>query len=154
MFLMFLVALQLVIDFKPQATQTKKIKLKQLIPAGFSIGFISAMIAIGGGSLTVPYLNWHRINIRKAIATAASIGLPIAIGGSLVFATQNQSNDTLLNHTIGYIYWPATLFITLGSLITTTAGANLTHRLPAVLLKRVFALLIMVLAIKMFYSFH
>lgn len=152
MLLMFLVALQMVFDFKPKATAPKRIKTYELVPVGFFIGLISAMIAIGGGSLTVPYLNWHQINIKKAIATAASIGLPIALAGSVMFMIQDKQTLLQSDLTIGYIYWPATLAITLGSLLTTAIGANLTHRLPTELLKKVFAGLVVILAIRMFYT--
>ncbi len=154
MLLMFMVAIQMFINFKPTGLSGKKIKTSELIPVGFFIGFVSAIIAIGGGSLTVPYLNWHQVNIKKAIATAASIGLPIALAGCMVFATQSTNQNLLPKQTIGYIYWPATLCITLGSIITTSIGANLTHRLPTQILKKIFAVLIMVLAIRMFLSFH
>jgi uncharacterized membrane protein YfcA len=154
MLLMFGVAMQMVFGFKPKTTAPKQIKTIELIPTGFIIGYISAMIAIGGGSLTVPYLTWHQISIKKAIATAASIGLPIAVAGSMVFALQDVNQNKLPLQTIGYIYWPATFLITLGSAMTTSLGANLTHRLPTNVLKKVFAGLIAVLAIKMFYSFN
>ena len=152
MLLMFAVALQMVFGFKPKKTAAKQIKTAELIAAGFTIGFISAMIAIGGGSLTVPYLSWHQINIKKAIATAASIGLPIAVAGCLVFYLQGSEQNNLPAQTIGFIYWPATLLITLGSILTTSLGANLTHRLPTGLLKKVFAGLIVLLAIRMFFT--
>ena len=155
MLLMFLVALQMlgVFKVKPSTTTVNPIKTIALVPAGFIIGFISAMIAIGGGSLTVPYLSFHQVNIKKAIATAASIGLPIAIAGSLVFALQNSPPNHKLDHTIGYIYWPATLLITLGSVLTTPLGANLTHKLPTNTLKKVFAGLIILMAVRMFITF-
>lgn len=153
MLLMFVVALQMAFAFKPESTATKKIKTIELLPAGFTIGFISAVIAIGGGSLTVPYLNWHQINIKKAIATAASIGLPIAVAGCWVYAIQEpQPANYLPTHTIGFIYWPATVLITIGSLLTTSFGAHLTHKLPTAILKKIFAVLIMLLAIRMFFS--
>lgn len=152
MTLMFLIALQLIVGIKPKNSIKKKLHSAELLPAGFVIGFVSAMIAIGGGSLTVPYLNWHQINIKKAIATAAAIGLPIALAGCLVFIMQGIDNPSLPEYTIGYIYWPATLLIGAGSILTTPIGANLTHKLPVVTLKRVFAVLIIVLAIKMYFS--
>jgi len=154
MLLMFLVAIQMAFNFKPKPVAPKRIKTIELIPAGFIIGCISAMIAIGGGSLTVPYLNWHQVNIKKAIATAASIGLPIAVAGSVMFMAQEKKQLIQSAHTIGYIYWPATLSIILGSLFTTKLGANLTHRLPIRLLKKIFAILVALLAIRMYSTIH
>ncbi len=154
MVLMILVALQLLIGFKPKATAAKKIAKIELIPVGFIIGFISAIIAIGGGSLTVPYLSWHQINMRKAIATAAAIGLPLALASSFVFVMQGIKQTSLPELTIGYIFWPATLLISVGSVFTTTFGAHLTHRLPVHYLKRIFAGVVVLLALQMYFSFN
>ncbi len=152
MVLMLIIAVQMVIDFKPKKAAAKQLQTAELLPAGFIIGLISAMIAIGGGSLSVPYMTWHQINIKKAIATAAAIGLPIAMAACFVFIMQGIKQPTLPNQTIGYIYWPATLLISAGSVLTTPIGANLTHRLPVMTLKRVFAGLIVILAIKMYFT--
>lgn len=152
MLMMCLVAAQMVINFKPKSTTQRHISLVELIPAGLLIGFISALIAIGGGSLTVPYLTWHQINIKKAIGTAASIGLPLAVAGSLVFIWQGFNRQNLPEYTLGYVYWPATLAISLGCLLTTAVGAKLTHRLPTQPLKYIFAGLVLLLAVRMYHS--
>ncbi len=153
MLLMLAVALQMMIGFKPRSKASLEISSFEVVPVGFLIGFLSALIAIGGGSLTVPYLTWHQINIKKAIATAASIGLPLAMAGCFVYVIKGIGHTNLPDQVMGYIYWPATLAISIGSLITTSLGAHLTHRLPVQLLKRVFAALIVLLAIRMYLTF-
>lgn len=153
MLLMLAVAAQMIFGLKPKVQASSKINTFELIPVGFIIGFLSALIAIGGGSLSVPYLTWHRISIKKAIATAASIGLPLAMAGSFVFIIKGIGQAGLPDQVLGYVYWPATLAITAGSLVTTSLGAHLTHRLPIKLLKHLFAALIIALAVKMYLSF-
>ncbi len=150
--LMFIIALHMLVGFGPSNKSSCSIKSQELIIVGFLIGAISSMIAIGGGSLTVPYLTWHQINIRNAIATAASIGLPIALASCFIFILQNNTQSKLPDHTLGFIYWPATLAITLGSVLTTKIGANLTHKLPIPIMKKLFAVLIILLALKMYLS--
>lgn len=145
--LMIVVAFQMVFDLKPTSPTPKPLTYIKLVPAGFIIGWLSAIIAIGGGSLTVPFLNWHQINIKKAIATAASIGFPIAIASCLVFAFQEHQET---QNTLGYIYWPATIATSVGSIISTPFGANLTHKLPVSVLKKAFAVLIILLAARMY----
>ncbi len=152
--LMGVVALQLLVGFKPKSTATRRIAKTELIPVGVVIGFISAIIAIGGGSLTVPYLVWHQIHIRKAIATAAAIGLPIALTSCLVFIFKGIDQPNLPEMTLGYVYWPATVLICLGSVFTTAFGANLTHRLPVNHLKKIFAVVVILLALKMYLSLN
>lgn len=148
--LMTAVAWQMVMA-KPANGQAQ-LGLNRMLSGGLVIGFLSAMIAIGGGSLTVPFLTHHRINIQQAIATAASIGLPLSLAACVVYLWQQPETTNLIDHTVGYIHWPATLALTAGSFITTPIGAHLTHRLPVVTLKRVFALVIIILAIKMYLS--
>ena len=64
--------------------QTLPSKPMQLA-AGGGIGIASAIFGIGGGSLTVPYLNRHGVVMQKAVATSAACGLPIAVAGALGF---------------------------------------------------------------------
>ncbi|WP_223786939.1 sulfite exporter TauE/SafE family protein [Marinicella meishanensis] len=124
----------------------------RLLPGGLVIGFLSAMIAIGGGSLSVPFLTHHQINIKQAIATAASIGLPLSLVACMIYLLQTAPEHGTSGHTWGFIHWPATVAITAGSLLTTPMGAHLTHRLPVLTLKRLFAAVILILAIKMYLS--
>ena len=50
-----------------------------LFTAGSLIGFGSSWFGIGGGTFTVPYLTWMRINMRQAVATSAACGIPVAL---------------------------------------------------------------------------
>lgn len=103
------------------------------LPAG---GF-SAMLGIGGGTLTVPWLLWHQVPMASAVATASLLGVVIALSGSSHF---------LLS---GSIAWPALLAIMVTSLLSAPLGARLSHRLPVATLKRGFALLLALLGTHM-----
>ncbi|WP_154224294.1 sulfite exporter TauE/SafE family protein [Marinicella rhabdoformis] len=148
-FFMCVIACQMAFNIKPKG-QKQHINRFKLSLAGSMIGFFSALLAIGGGSFTVPFLNWHQINIKKAIATAAALGLPIALAGTLTMATLSPNQDQEHHQLIGLVYWPATVALTLGALITTPFGAYLTHRLPVGILKKVFSILLVLLAFKMY----
>ncbi|HRK79424.1 MAG TPA: TSUP family transporter, partial [Thiobacillus sp.] len=54
---------------------------------------------------------------------------------------------------LGFVYLPALFGIVLGSVLTAPLGARTAHRLPVKPLKRVFALLLMVLALRMAWTF-
>ncbi|MDR0338860.1 MAG: sulfite exporter TauE/SafE family protein, partial [Desulfovibrio sp.] len=49
--------------------------------AGGVIGMVSSFVGIGGGTLSVPYMTWCNVPMRKAIGTSAAIGFPIAVAG-------------------------------------------------------------------------
>jgi len=117
--------------------------------AGAVIGCVSALLGIGGGTLTVPWLVWHRIDIRLAVGTAATIGLPIALAGAAGFALGGHQGVWLPGHNTGFIYWPAVAGIVLGSVPLAPAGAWLAHRLQRRVLQCVFALVLLLIGLKM-----
>lgn len=121
--------------------------------AGAGIGIVSALVGIGGGTLTTPFLMYRGIPIRKAIATSAACGLPIAVTGAAGYLLMGTLDGAdLPSATSGYVHWPAVAAIGATSVLTAPLGAQLTHVLPVALLKRLFALLLAAVAIRlMFY---
>jgi uncharacterized membrane protein YfcA len=116
------------------------------------IGAISALVSIGGGSLTVPYLNWRSVEIRKAIGTSAALGFPIAITGTLGYLINGMLNAASTEYTWGFIYLPAVLLVSIPSFFTASFGARLTQRLPIQTLKKIFGVLLVLLSLKMVIS--
>lgn len=120
-----------------------------ILGAGGVIGALSAIIGIGGGSLTVPFLVWCNIHVRNAVATSAACGLPIALAGSAGFIWAGWQEAGLPAWASGYVYWPAVGGIVLTSMAFAPLGARLAHRLPTATLKRFFALFLAALGINM-----
>lgn len=117
--------------------------------AGAVIGVVSAIIGIGGGTLTVPFLVWCRVPMIRAVATSAACGLPIAVAGAIGFILTGWNDALLPEWSSGYLYWPAWLGIVVASSLTAGLGARLAHRLPAARLRQLFALLLIGLGVKM-----
>ncbi len=153
-----LVAFKLLLSTPPSTTQGVESGLGQYHwqhhMAGIVIGVVSCLVGIGGGTLTVPYLNHCKFDIRRAIGTSAAIGLPIAIAGTagFIFSGANTLGITLPNWSIGYIYLPAFAGIAVTSTLTAPYGAQLAQRLPMSTLKRLFALLLMAVGLRMLWS--
>ncbi len=145
------VFIQMWLNIKPQAHREIP-GIGGLSIAGLVIGSVSALVAIGGGSLSVPYLMWCNVNIRNAIATSAGIGLPIALAGTVGFVLNGWGQAGLPEHTIGFVYWPAVVLIAAVSFFTTKIGAYLAHSLPVATLKKAFGVLLVVLSLKMLHS--
>lgn len=106
---------------------------------GWGIGTVSSLLGIGGGTLTVPFLLWCGIPIRRAVAVSAACGVPIAAAGAAGFATAGGGVSGLPAFTTGYIYWPAFAGIAVTSVLFAPLGAHLAHRLPRDRLRRIFA---------------
>jgi uncharacterized membrane protein YfcA len=112
---------------------------------GSLIGALSAVLGAGGGFLTVPFLVKRSVPMQQAVATSAACGFPIALAGSIGYIVAGWSVE-LPPGTLGYIYLPALLAISLASVLTAPIGAKVAHALPTQTLKRVFAALLLALA--------
>jgi uncharacterized membrane protein YfcA len=138
-----LIAIQMGLGLKPKASRTIPGR-PGLIAAGGVIGWASSIFGIGGGSLTVPFLSWCNTKMQTAVATSAAIGFPIAIVGALVNIEEGWGNPLLPEYATGYVYWPAFIGIVSTSVIFAKLGAKLAHKLPSTTLKRIFAVLLMI----------
>lgn len=143
-----LVALQLFVGARPAAHRRLPGR-GGLAGAGGVIGLVSGLLGIGGGTLSVPYLLWHRVDIRMAVGTAATIGLPIAIAGTLGFILGGLGLPQQPGLNSGYVYWPAMAAVVLASVPAAPLGARLAHHLPRPTLQRVFALMLVVIGAQM-----
>ncbi|KAB0624374.1 sulfite exporter TauE/SafE family protein [Acinetobacter gandensis] len=110
--------------------------------AGGGIGVASAIFGIGGGSLTVPYLNKNGVVMQKAVATSAACGLPIAIAGALGFMWFGHQSEVEVPNTMGYVHIYAFIGISVMSFMTAKLGAKVAHMLSPFMLKRCFACLL------------
>ena len=120
--------------------------------AGGGIGIASAIFGIGGGSLTVPFLNRHGVVMQKAVATSAACGLPIAVAGAIGFMWFGAREQINVPNTIGYVQIYAFLGISTMSFITAKFGAKVAHRLSAAMLKKCFAGLLVVVGCYFIYK--
>ena len=143
-----LVAVQLLIGVNPSPHRTLP-GVAGLGVTGAVIGLLSGLLGIGGGTLTVPFLLWNRVDIRLAVGTAATLGLPIAIAGTLGFIISGLDAPAPPGNNSGFIYWPAAAAVVLASVPAAPLGARLAHYLPRATLQRVFALLLVMIAVKM-----
>jgi uncharacterized membrane protein YfcA len=139
-----LVAIQMFLDRKPVSDRGVP-GWAGLVSAGGVIGLLSALIGIGGGSLTVPYLTWRGVPIRQAVGTAAACGVPIAWAGAAGFIAAGWSVAGRPEASLGYVVLPAFAAIALTSVLVAPIGARLAHRLPPLMLKRAFAVLLLVI---------
>jgi uncharacterized membrane protein YfcA len=127
-------------------------KLPGKLPLGVTggvLGAASTLMGIGGGTLTVPYMIWHNVPIKNAIALGSACGLPIAIFGALGFVIIGIQADNLPAYNVGYINIPAFLGISCTSLFSATWGVHLSHRIHTDILKKVFSVILIGVGLKM-----
>lgn len=143
-----LVALQLFFAVKPAAHHALPGRFAMWL-AGLVIGAVSALLGIGGGTLTTPFLLWNGIDIRRAVGTSATCGLPVALAGAAGFAWSGQAAMQGQAWSAGFIYWPAVAGIVVASVPLAPLGARLAHYLPRHWLQRGFALFLLLVGVNM-----
>ncbi|WP_328987816.1 sulfite exporter TauE/SafE family protein [Thiorhodovibrio winogradskyi] len=121
-----------------------------LLPAtGTGIGAVSAVIGIGGGSMTVPFLARLGLSMRQAVGTSSACGVPIALFGAIGFVWSGLGRDGLPAHSLGFVYYPAVLVLLLGSVPLAPVGAAMAHRLPTRLPRRIFGTLLILISARL-----
>lgn len=146
---LFFIALQILLQIAPAISELAKETPVLDYIVGILIGAVSAILGTGGGTLTVPYLVRNRIPMKNAVAISSACGFPIAFTATISYALLGMKHEGLPEWSLGYIYLPAFLGITLCSIFTAPIGAKLAHILPAEKLKRYFALVLFLMAVKM-----
>ena len=150
-FFLYFVAYQFLTNKKPKPSRELP-GTTGMFGVGNVIGFISSLVGIGGGAVSVPYMVWCNVPVHRAIGTSAAIGLPIAISGTAGFLFNGWENELLPHYSVGFIYLPALAGIAAVSILTAPLAAKLAHSLPVGKLKKIFALLLIVVGTRMLIS--
>ena len=145
-------ATQIMIGSKPAATRTLPARLP-LFAISAIIGVIAGLVSAGGTFLTVPFMLFCGVAMHTAIGTGAAIGIPVAVVGTIGYIMSGLKVGGLPDWTLGFVFLPALAAIVVGSVITAPFGARAAHRLPVQTLKRVFAVLLYILATKMLVTY-
>lgn len=144
-------ATQMLLDRKPKPTRQLP-GTAGMFGAGSAIGVVSAIVGAGGGFISVPFMLWCNVRIHNAVATSASLGFPIAAAGTLGYVISGWHLTGITPGAVGYIHVPALVTLAAASVLTAPLGARVAHSLDTGRLKRVFALLLYLLAGYMLYK--
>jgi uncharacterized membrane protein YfcA len=131
------VAVQMLLNIKPKAS-------RELPGAAGMTG-----VGVGIGSLSAPFMTWCNVKPHHAIGTSAAIGLPISVAGTVGYLINGWGHPGSPEYTLGFVYLPGLVLVSLMSMLIAPVGARLSHRLPVATLKRVFAGVLVLLVVKM-----
>ncbi len=118
---------------------------------GLTIGTVSSLVGIGGGSMTVPWLLWHGRRVQQAVATASACGYPIALAGTITFIALGRQ-DPAFESVFGYVHLPAFTGMVILSVLAAPLGAAAVHNSPPKLVRRIFGGFMLLVAWKMLLS--
>lgn len=146
--LLIVVALQMLLSKSLDYKDERDASSEELFLGGALTGLLAGIAGLGGGAILVPYLTYIKVNIRKAIGAAAASGMIVAIFGSIGYLLTglhfSQSPDF-----IGYVHWPTAVAIMIFSYLFAPLGVRVGQKLEQKQLKRVFALFVILLSLKL-----
>jgi len=109
-----------------------------------AIGLLSSLAGVGGGLLSVPLLA-HYLPMKRAIGTAAALGLPLAAAGLSGYLLAGHPVQCAAG-CIGLVFLPAVLGVSLTAIAAAPLGASLAHHLPVRRLRQAFAGLLLLVS--------
>ena len=116
---------------------------------GSSIGFFSAMVGIGGGTLSVPLLTLYNYPAHKAVGSAAAIGLIISLPGAVTMLLMGSTPSDAPVGTFGLVNVIGFICIVPLTVLFAPVGAALAAKLDANKLKKVFSVVLLITGARM-----
>lgn len=113
------------------------------------IGFLSALMGIGGGTFTVPLMVLLGASVHIAIGTSVVFSLFIGIVGSIGFILSGYPFLGISWPYLGFIKLDVVFWLSLSSYFGAILGVSLAHRLNHLILQRAFAFFLIIAALKM-----
>lgn len=118
-------------------------------------GMISGIAGIGGGNVVVPTLVYFNVPVHRATATSSTLGVPIALAGTLGYVSVGLTRtgaEGLGPGMLGYLYLPGFLAIVASAVLLAPVGVKVAHAVAAQPLRRAFGVLLVVVAARMLYT--
>lgn len=116
---------------------------------GSVIGGLAALMGIGGAIMTVPFMQMCRVPMHKAVGTAAALGFIIALPALLGYIWIGRDAAGLPPFSFGYVNVTAWAVIVPASVMAAPLGVALAHRLSVGRLRQIFALYLVIVAVRM-----
>ncbi|MEH6738667.1 MAG: sulfite exporter TauE/SafE family protein [Sulfitobacter sp.] len=138
----------------------KTLTLSQAPPEGrikqsalaLPIGFTSALMGIGGGTLSVPVMSMLSVPVHRAVATASVFGLAIAVPAVCGFVWAGIGVEGRPPGSFGFVNLPAAVVLFSMSVLTAPYGAKLAHLMEPRKLKLAFAVFLFISAVRMLWK--
>lgn len=146
------VALKMFFD-SSKTMKPKETSISLYAAVGVLIGLKSAILGIGGGTISIPFMSWRGVEMKKAVGISAALGIPVAIFGasSYIFNGIDKSKDILPLYSVGYVYLPAFFSVSLLSSFFSRFGVRLSYYFSQKKLQILFASFLVLVLLKSIY---
>ena len=120
------------------------------VGGGILIGFITALLGVGGGIVAIPLLIYLvRLDVKKVAATSLGIVVFSALTAALTYALNGWGHPELPPGSAGYIFLPAGLALLPGAVLTARFGVKLNQRLNPRTLKVLFGFVFLLIGFRL-----
>ena len=114
---------------------------------GGLIGLLSAMMGVGGGSFGGMLMTLCGRPIHQAVATASGFGIAIGAAATVGFIVFGFGADGRPPLSLGYVNVPAAMAMGVLTTLVAPYGARLAHRLNRKVLRKAFAIYLLLTAV-------
>lgn len=144
---MAVLTLQMALNLRPKPSRELPAR-GALVAVGTFIGVVSSMFGGGAAAFGVPFFTWCNVSVHRAIGTCAAMGFPLALAGTAGYVASGWTAPGLPPWSVGFVYVPAFVGISITSMLVAPLGARLAHRLKGGTLRRIFALFLFAMGAK------
>ena len=124
-----------------------------LVAAGGAVGYLSALLGIGGGVVAIPLLMWGaKVPVERVAGSSLVVVLFAAVGGVSAYGLLGHGGGPQVSGAWGHVFLPAAMAMLPGAVFCAPLGARLNRRMNAGTLRRLFGLLLLALGIRLLWT--
>ncbi len=145
-----LLAVRMLIIKTSDVSRSNAYGMGQLIFWGIMFGFVAGIIGVGGGGLMIPVMiNFLGFSVHEAVGTVGRSHDIYRLGGSISYMVNGLGVEGLPAYSTGYLNWLQFALLSVSSIPMAVVGAKAAHVLSSDRLKTVFAIVLMIIGMKM-----
>jgi len=119
---------------------------------GLITGVVASFFGVGGGVIAVPVMTFVGFSIREAVGTSTAMIPFTTFSSAFGYVINGWNNPYLPEYSLGFVYIPAVMLIVPFGVVMAQVGAAVATRAPQDVLRKVFACLLVVVAVKILFN--
>jgi hypothetical protein len=137
---------------KPKVEEMPPLRIPPLVGTGFLVGMVSSLAGVGGGLLSIPIMHSIlKFPLKKALGTSSATIVITSLAAGIGYVIKGWGHSLLPAGTLGYVDWLHALPLIAGSIPLAAVGAQVANKTKVTLLKRIFAVFLLVIAFRMLF---
>jgi uncharacterized protein len=137
----------------PAATQEMLLRRNRLLAIGAIAGMVSAYIGVAGGIIMVPlFIMWAGVPTEMAAGTSTAVGILTSTVGAAGYIIHGWNVPNRPEGSLGFVIPAVALPILIGTVFGGPLGSKLNRKLGKKAFRYVFAVFLVVMAVKVLFS--